>query len=141
LALAVPLSRFVSRVGGGSAFFVRPNRTRMKTTTLIFLCLTLNIAVGWAEDFHLKQTQIAYTPGVTLESLTRYVLELPDHHSQTFTNFASKAMMDAVASLPRGSVLYYDGSGLIAPPKQVQIDALEAFCKKKGIGFINSPTN
>jgi hypothetical protein len=30
LALAVPLSRFTSQVGGGSAFFVRPLRTTMK---------------------------------------------------------------------------------------------------------------
>jgi hypothetical protein len=27
LALSVPLSRFTSRVGGGSAFFVRPSST------------------------------------------------------------------------------------------------------------------
>jgi hypothetical protein len=31
LALAVPLSRFTSRVGGGSAFFVRHHYTLMKT--------------------------------------------------------------------------------------------------------------
>src|ERR1035438_3837399 len=31
LALAVPLSRFTSRVGGGSAFFVRRHYTLMKT--------------------------------------------------------------------------------------------------------------
>jgi len=32
LALSVPLSRFTSRVGGGSAFFVRPHYTFMKIT-------------------------------------------------------------------------------------------------------------
>jgi hypothetical protein len=31
LALAVPLSRFTSRVGGGSAFYVRGLRTSLKT--------------------------------------------------------------------------------------------------------------
>ena len=112
----------------------------MKTIILIF-SLTLTAIACHAGDFHLKQTQAAYAPGVPLESLTRYVLELPDHHSQTFTNLVSKAMMDAVASLPRGSVLYYDGNGLIAPPKQAEIEALEAFCKKKGISFTASPTD
>jgi hypothetical protein len=36
LALAVPLSRFTSRVGGGSAFYVRPLRTYEKITEHIF---------------------------------------------------------------------------------------------------------
>ena len=31
MELAVPLSRFTSRVGGGSAFYVRPHITPMKT--------------------------------------------------------------------------------------------------------------
>src|SRR5665647_1262905 len=35
LALAVPLSRFTSRVGGGSAFYVRPHYTLMKTHKLV----------------------------------------------------------------------------------------------------------
>jgi len=40
LALAVPLSRFTSRVGGGSAFFVRPMRQ------LLLLCLVLIFLTG-----------------------------------------------------------------------------------------------
>ena len=35
MALAVPLSRFTSRVGGGSAFFVRHHYTLMKNTITI----------------------------------------------------------------------------------------------------------
>jgi len=35
LALAVPLSRFTSRVGGGSAFFVRPHYTFTNMKTII----------------------------------------------------------------------------------------------------------
>ena len=40
MALAVPLSRFTSRVGGGSAFFVRQHGAR----------ITFEL-VGLAEDF------------------------------------------------------------------------------------------
>ena len=36
MALAVPLSRFTSRVGGGSAFFVRQQRDAMKRFAKIF---------------------------------------------------------------------------------------------------------
>ena len=35
MALAVPLSRFTSRVGGGSAFFVRRQTTRMEIKTTL----------------------------------------------------------------------------------------------------------
>jgi hypothetical protein len=42
LALSVPLSRFTSQVGGGSAFYVRPHQTFMKfILTLIALTLLL----------------------------------------------------------------------------------------------------
>ena len=42
MALSVPLSRFTSQVGGGSAFFVRHHYTLMKCTiTFIFLSLLL----------------------------------------------------------------------------------------------------
>src|ERR1039458_2671121 len=41
LALAVPLSRFTPRVGGGLAFFVRPHYTFMKLSHTWFLLLVL----------------------------------------------------------------------------------------------------
>ena len=43
MALAVPLSRFTQRVGGGSAFFVRPLRTFMTKRTIgaLFCCLAV----------------------------------------------------------------------------------------------------
>ena len=41
MALAVPLSRITPRVGGGSAFFVRPHYTFMKLSHLWFLLLVL----------------------------------------------------------------------------------------------------
>ena len=54
MALSVPLSRFTSRVGGGSAFFVRHHHTLMKPWTLLDLGFTFaglfaGIAIGiWA---------------------------------------------------------------------------------------------
>ena len=47
MALAVPLSRFTSRVGGGSAFFVRPHHTTMRRT-LKFLLAAFGVFVLFA---------------------------------------------------------------------------------------------
>ena len=43
MALAVPLSRFTPRVGGGSAFFVR-HHSRMSRTTKILICSVCLVA-------------------------------------------------------------------------------------------------
>jgi len=48
LALCVPLSRFTSRVGGGSAFYVRPHYTLMKTQRQISDFAFGAIAIGAA---------------------------------------------------------------------------------------------
>jgi hypothetical protein len=45
LALAVPLSRFTPRVGGGSAFFVR-RLARMKNITIFFLASMILAGIG-----------------------------------------------------------------------------------------------
>src|ERR1035437_8803245 len=45
LALSVPLSRFTSQVGGGSAFYVRHHIVRLKYTTAVCGCLAHAIAV------------------------------------------------------------------------------------------------
>ncbi len=115
----------------------------MKILTLILLCLTLKTAVVRAEDFHLVQTQVqdASAPGVPVESLTVYVLILPDHRPQVFKTFDSKPMEETIGNLPRGSVLHYDGNALMASPPEAQIKALTAYCKRKGISLIVSPTN
>ena len=53
MALAVPLSRFTPRVGGGSAFFVRQHYTLMKTRKIalsvfvIGLLVTLYLCWAW----------------------------------------------------------------------------------------------
>ena len=114
----------------------------MKTFILI-VCLALAAVACRAEDYHLKQTQIGdgVAPGVKLESLTVYVLLCPDQRVYVFRAFDSHAMEEIVKYFPRGSVLHYDGNPLIKPPKQTEIEALEAFCKKNGIKFIESPTS
>src|ERR1035441_7917825 len=115
----------------------------MKTITLVFLCLTLNTAVGRAEDYHLKQTQICdrVAPGVKLANLTVYVFLYPDQRVFVFKTFDSKPMEEAIKDLPHGSVLHYDGNPLMKGPPGAKIAAIEAFCKTKGISFIVSPTS
>ena len=46
MALAVPLSRFTSRVGGGSAFYVRP----LKRMTRLFIILLFGLLVGCSSN-------------------------------------------------------------------------------------------
>ena len=41
MALSVPLSRFTSRVGGGSAFFVRPMKTILPSLFIALFCITV----------------------------------------------------------------------------------------------------
>jgi len=114
----------------------------MKTFILI-VCLALAAVACRAEDYHLKQTQIAdgVAPSVKLESLTVYVLLCPDQRVYVFRAFDSHAMEEMVKYFPRGSVLHYDGNALIAPPKQAEIEKLAAFCKTKGITLVLTPTS
>ena len=65
LALAVPLSRFTSQVGGGSAFYVRPHYTFMKTSAAITLIVSGTVlilvphiasVIGTAQVAHLIET-------------------------------------------------------------------------------------
>jgi len=71
LALAVPLSRFTPRVGGGSAFFVRHHSRFMKTLP-IFLLLAL-LGCSRSEPRPDKNLQILqWVPfGTSLESARR----------------------------------------------------------------------
>ena len=52
MALAVPLSRFTSRVGGGSAFFVR--RIQIMRVCLLFLMLLAGCATRHDADWHIQ---------------------------------------------------------------------------------------
>jgi len=104
--------------------------------------IIFNAAVVRAEDYQLAQTQLrdALAPDVPLESLTVYVLILPGRSPEVFKRFDSKPMEEAIGNLPRGSVLHYDGNALMAKPPEAQMQALMAYCKEKGISFIESPT-
>ena len=50
MALAVPLSRFTSHVGGGSAFFVRHHYAFMKYTLYIFALATSLLLAGCSDS-------------------------------------------------------------------------------------------
>ena len=61
MALAVPLSRFTSQVGGGSAFFVRRMSTKEKATAFIaiaarygFIVYVAVVAIWSAIDLYFK---------------------------------------------------------------------------------------
>jgi hypothetical protein len=58
LALAVPLSRFTSRVGGGSAFFVRHHYTLMKIIPLLTLVFLLTACNKTQSDTAIRQKLI-----------------------------------------------------------------------------------
>jgi uncharacterized iron-regulated protein len=72
LALAVPLSRFASQFGGGSAFFVRQQDTPMKTqhqaaVLLIGICLCAICALfpprrlhGGDDPPHVRQSDVTH---------------------------------------------------------------------------------
>lgn len=94
-------------------------------------------------DYHLVQSQIADEVPLhgPVDRATVYVLVCSDQRLYVFRAFHSQPMEEIIKHLPRGSVLYYDGNALMAPPSQAQMEALMAFCKSKGIRFIASPTS
>jgi len=78
----------------------------------------------------------------SVDKATIYVLLYPDQRVYVFRAFDSHQMEEVVKHFPRGSVLHYDGNGLIpGGPKSAQIDTLMAFCKSKGIVLEISPVN
>jgi len=115
----------------------------MKKIILILICLTLTAAAGWAEDYHMMQSQVADEVPMhgSVDSATVYVLVCPDHHIYVFRAFYSHEMEEIAKHFPSGSVLHYDGNALAAQPKQAELDKLTAFCKSKGIVFQISPNN
>ena len=58
MALAVPLSRFTSRVGGGSAFFVRQQVSFMAIRIMAFIFGAVFGAVGAIVAFWLQHSEI-----------------------------------------------------------------------------------
>ena len=65
LAVSVPLSRFASRVGGGSAFFVRQHHTPQQTHTmkkqissLLLACAVALVFTGCATEHHAATARV-----------------------------------------------------------------------------------
>ena len=114
----------------------------MKTIVVILFCLNLTTVACWAEDYRLVQSQIVDEVPLhgSVDRATVYVLVFSDHRIYVFRAFDSKSMEEVIKYFPRGSVLRYDGSALLAGPSQDQIRALADFCKSKGIGFVVTPT-
>jgi hypothetical protein len=77
LALAVPLSRFTSRVGGGSAFFVRPIRAMKKASTwYLFALAVLNFLLALGTSAATDMWKTAYREfGVKLPGCTLFLLQ------------------------------------------------------------------
>jgi hypothetical protein len=107
----------------------------MNKSALILSGLTLSIAIASAADYHLVQMQME----VDHQSFTAYALFLQERsQAQIFKQFYSKAMKERLASLPRGSVVYYDADRSLPKVPKEQLDSLERSCQTNGIRFIVS---
>jgi hypothetical protein len=124
-----------------------PTALNMKTITFVLLCLSLAIAVASAKDAHLIESQMLYNDaqGHVAYSIV-YVLVPPNGQSPiVFKTFDSDVMEHTIGDVVRNGVLYYDASPIHSGgdilPTNAQIQSLQAYCKKSGIGFVISPTN
>jgi Flp pilus assembly secretin CpaC len=78
LALAVPLSRFTSQVGGGSAFFVRRHSHFMKNCTpLIIAALLVSLFIGCSKH---SPTATPANPNVTDLGVVEVSDGIPIYH-------------------------------------------------------------
>ena len=85
MARSVPLSRFTPRVGGGSAFFVRPLDRAVKKLILFSLpCLLIQGCVG--VGVMKTQTNVIQSPGISLLSNTPGVDDVVKRDSLWATN-------------------------------------------------------
>ena len=71
MALSVPLSRFTSRVGGGSAFYVRPHYTFVNKRTMKVVRVSSLLLAGYFAAYFLSvdvyySSKIRFPTGVTL---------------------------------------------------------------------------
>jgi hypothetical protein len=145
LALAVPHSRFTPRVGGGSAFYVRPTRTIMKKFTLTFICFTLSTAFALAADYYLVRTQMLDADYAETNSFGTkippivYVLTQPSNQPPiVFQKFDSWQMESWLSLRARGGVVHFHASALLEPsPTAVEWEGFKTFCKTNDITIIN----
>ena len=76
MALSVPLSRFTSRVGGGSAFFVRHHDTFMKYTIAILALSIFLTACGHRSDAEVRKN---------LPGAWHFIMPSSDQNRSVFT--------------------------------------------------------
>jgi hypothetical protein len=80
MALSVPLSRFTSRVGGGSAFFVRQNRPLSLMTlkkVSLFAAIGLAVYVGMLLFQQIRYAGVEYGHSVRFSGILQSMLLLP----------------------------------------------------------------
>jgi len=81
LALAVPLSRFTPRVGGGSAFYVdmADSPTLMKTTLILVSAAVVMLLAGFAIGYHngARDNETRWQSMVRVDPDGRFVLKEP----------------------------------------------------------------
>jgi hypothetical protein len=70
LALAVPLSRFTSRVGGGSAFFVRHHLTAMTKQTRLIAVARIFLAIVACSVWVWHAHQPGHTEATTVQHVS-----------------------------------------------------------------------
>ena len=105
MALAVPLSRFTSRVGGGSAFFVRRHSHLMKITVITGVMAATILIAGCGK----KPSSSSATPQVAMTNPV-VVLIPPEYSSSgsprgivTSTNFDGKADLESLTNAVRAA--------------------------------------
>ena len=103
MALSVPLSRITSRVGGGSAFFVRHHLHAMKKLTLIGLFLALLVAVLllW---MHLHRSKLTGT----------WERDLPNGVRSVMTVSPDGSYVTEVTGFPDGLVHKFVGTMVVS---------------------------
>jgi len=118
MALAVPLSRFTPRVGGGSAFFVRQHDTLMKNTTIILALSLLLTACSRHDAEFTKQI-----PGVWRQELRSYTntLTVTSDGSFAFSRFTTNTDTTFTNT---GTWLIRDGHIVLTATNQIGVHPL-----------------
>jgi len=136
LALSVPLSRFTSRVGGGSAFFVRPLHTtqNMKTTTLSLILIFLASAcASKAQDVPTAKPKFVIMAGdvvsTSVELVTNRVpstavvhLEFTSGKAAEFRKFTQQHLKQTVQILVGTNVVATPVIQSEIPSKKIYLD-------------------
>ena len=97
MALAVPLSRFTSRIGGGSAFFVRPHYAFMKPSRAIAL-VALGLLIGFFVGWHFGFRDLKARREETIQNL-KIMMMASKIYSMAYSN-SPAAVTELLTNLP-----------------------------------------